>query len=132
MTTPRDLTKEFWTELAAKLPPSPTILDLGTHNLEEAELLIPHLANATWHGFEPNKDCFRYARDTIAKSLMKDHPCTINLTCAAIGREIGKTTLYLSSQKNGDPWTPSSSTHKPTHALEAYPWMAFEKEVAAV
>ena len=129
MNTSRDLTKEFWTELACKLPPEPTILDLGSHRLEEAELLIPHLVQPNWHGFELNRECFRYARETIAKHLVEEYKCAITMTCAAVGREVGSATLHLSSKKNGEPWTPSSSIRKPTHALEAYPWMAFETQV---
>ena len=127
MTPPRDLTPEFWVDLACKLNSSPVILDLGSHHLEEAELLIPHLVGATWHGFEPNLDCYRYANGTIASNLSKDHHCTIYMNCCAVGREVGVADLHLSSKKNGEPWTPSSSIRRPTHALEAYPWMAFEK-----
>jgi FkbM family methyltransferase len=125
----RDLTPEFWQQISTKLPARPTILDLGSHHLEEAELLVPHLKQAVWHGFEPNVDCFRYARDTIAPHLVDTYDCTISMTCAAVGREVGTATLYLSSKKNGEPWTPSSSIRKPAGALRGFPWMAFDKTV---
>lgn len=130
MTPIRDLTKEFWAEFAQRLNPHPVIIDLGSHHLEEAELLIPHLDNPTWHGFEPNIDCYQYANNVMASNLSKQHSCGIFMNCCAVGRDLGAATLYLSSKKNGEPWTPSSSIKKPTHALEAYPWMAFEKSVA--
>ena len=125
----RDLTPAFWVELAAKLNSYPIIVDLGSHHLEEAEALIPHLVHPEWHGFEPNLDCFRYAKQTIAPNLTRDHPCSINMSCLAVGREVGTATLHLSSKKTGEPWTPSSSIKTPTGALTGYPWMAFEKSV---
>jgi hypothetical protein len=39
----RDLTPEFWKEMAQRLPDRAVVLDLGAHHLEEAALLIPHL-----------------------------------------------------------------------------------------
>jgi len=129
MTDRRDMTPEFWREIATKLPAHPTILDLGSHHLEEAELLVPHLVEADWHGFEPNMDCRKFALEVIAPRLVGTYRCTISMPWAAVGREVGTATLHLSSKKNGEIWTPSSSIRKPTHALEAYPWMAFEKTV---
>jgi FkbM family methyltransferase len=122
----RDLTPEFWKEMAQRLPDRAVVLDLGAHHLEEAALLIPHLGRVVWHGFEPNPACWQLAVSSVSR-LQKRHDCSIQLTCAAIGRVQGTATLHLSSKKNGESWTPSSSTHKPKNALTFYPWMAFNR-----
>jgi FkbM family methyltransferase len=125
----RELGSKFWEELSRKMICDPLIFDLGSHHLEEAEQLVPHLIRPSWHGFEPNVDCYEYAVKHVASRLMKDHDCLIRVSNVAVGRNRGEADLYLSSKKNGDPWTPSSSTRKPKNALVFFPWMAFEKSV---
>jgi len=129
--TKRDLCPAFWQELSGKIAPDSLIFDLGTHHLEEAELLVPHLERAEWHGFEPNFECYRYSTEHVATRLMASHACSIVVTCAAVGRARGDIDFYLSSKKSGESWTPSSSTRKPKNALVYYPWMDF-KEVVRV
>jgi FkbM family methyltransferase len=124
---PRDLTPEFWRELAQQIPPDAVILDLGSHHLEEAQLLIPHLVRPRWHGFEANTSLCQYNRDFIIPILENAYDCTVRLTNIAIDRRVGEAKLHLSSKKNGESWTMSSSIRSPKKALTIYPWLAFER-----
>jgi hypothetical protein len=95
----RDLTLEFWMEISKLLPPSPVILDLGSHGMEEAQILLPMLAgHARWHGFEANPECCHNIRRTVLPRL--DRRATVVLNETAVSHSVGTATLYR-SKKSG-------------------------------
>ena len=121
----RDLTVEFWRELSRLLPPSPVIFDLGSHGMEEAQILLPILSGQVkWHGFEANPECCSNIRRNILPHL--DKRANVVLNEAAVSRSVGTATLYRSMKIDGQPWTPSSSIQKPKRATEQFPWMGFD------
>lgn len=122
----RDLTPEFWADLAKLIPRRNTVvLDVGAHLLEEAWHLLPHLEGASWHAFEPNPECFQACQAYIPRL----RPHEVHLTCSAVGASPGTTTLHLSARRDGGPWTASSSTRPPKNVLAAYPWLHFPKTI---
>jgi 2-O-methyltransferase len=121
----RELTPEFWRELGGKLPPRPVIVDLGAHGLEEAQQLLPHLRGATWWAIEADPALARHCLSMAAQ--MNQDGNVVRVENFAVASEDGDAVLYRSSMKSGDPWTPSSSTHRPAGVLSAYPWMDFKK-----
>jgi len=125
----RDLTLEFWMEISKLLPPSPVILDLGSHGMEEAQILLPMLAgHARWHGFEANPECCHNIRRTVLPRL--DRRATVVLNETAVSHSVGTATLYRSKKVDGQPWTPSSSIRKPQRATEYHPWMTFDEGIS--
>jgi FkbM family methyltransferase len=128
MTTPRDLTAEFWEDVSRLLPPSPVILDLGSHHLEEAQALIPLLSGRSqWHGFEANPQCCSLMRSTVLHRLAELADVTLNEV--AISQGTGSATLFRSEKTDGQPWTASSSIRPPKNALPCYPWMTFDNGI---
>jgi 2-O-methyltransferase len=126
----RDLTPDFWTDLAKLLRPAgAVVLDVGAHVLEEAQQLLPMLANAYWHAFEPNPECCQTCANNIVPYL-RTKCREIRLTCSAVGASAGQTDLYLSTKRSGEPWTASSSTRAPKTVLRAYPWLVFPKKIS--
>jgi FkbM family methyltransferase len=126
----RDLTRDFWIELATLLRPvGAMVLDVGAHLLEEAQQLLPMIADAYWHAFEPNPECYHTCSNSIVPYL-RPKCREIRLTCSAVGASPGQTDLYLSAKRSGEPWTASSSTRAPKNVLAAYPWLTFPKKIS--
>jgi len=124
----RDLTRDVWVELSKLLPPSPVIFDLGSHGMEEAQILLPMLTGRTrWHGFEANPECCTLLKRNVIPNLGKK--ADIVLSEAAVSHSVGSATLYRSRKINGQPWTPSSSIRKPQRATEYHPWMTFDEGI---
>jgi FkbM family methyltransferase len=130
MTTPRDLSPEskFWGDLSHLLPPSPVIIDLGAHLLEEASILLPRLINATWCSVEANPDLIRSCQDRSINYAQNGNSLQI-YNYAIAPKSGGTITLHRSKMKNGQSWTPSSSTHRPSGTLIYFPWMVFEDTI---
>lgn len=125
----RDLTPEFWADLAKLLPRrGAVVLDVGAHLLEEAQQLVPLLELPTWHAFEPNPECYRACLDQVVPYL-RPRAKELLLYCAAVGASAGEAQLHLSAKRDGQPWTASSSTRAPKNVLAAYPWLCFPKQV---
>ncbi len=126
MSERRNLTAEFWRELGHLLPPRAVVLDLGAHLLEEASQLLPHLEVARWIAVEADPaladTCRRLAPSLAPRGKM------IEIYNLAVARENGATTLYRSRKKDGQAWTASSSTKRPTGVLDGYPWLDFRPE----
>jgi FkbM family methyltransferase len=125
---PRDLNKAFWDDLSKMLPPSPVILDLGAHGMEEAQALIPLLTGQiVWHSFEANSECCANIRQCVLPALSAKANVVLNEV--AVSDTNGSADLFRSAKTNGGSWTPSSSIRKPKRATEYYPWMTFDKGI---
>jgi FkbM family methyltransferase len=125
---PRDFNADFWKALSLLLPPSPTILDLGSHHFEEAQALIPLLqGRPKWHGFEANPKCCETIRTLVLPRLSDLADVTINEV--AISQSIGSAMLFRSEKTDGQPWTASSSIREPKNAITCYPWMKFDQGI---
>lgn len=129
-TDPRDLSpsSEFWPYLASLLPPKPVILDLGAHLLEEASVLLHQLRDATWCSVEADPDLARSCLERASNYTVNGNVLRI-YNYAIAPTSGGSIALHRSKMRDGGPWTPSSSTHRPTGALQAFPWMAFEDAI---
>lgn len=125
---PRDLDGTFWHDLSELIPEThPVVLDLGAHQLEEACQLMPMLAHAIWHAFEPNPECWAHVERHVLPYL--GMLGEIHLHKAAVGAVPGTTLLYRSSKTDGGRWTASSSTKRPKGVLAAFPWMKFDNGI---
>jgi FkbM family methyltransferase len=62
-------------------------------------------------------------------SIMGGSAEHFTLSKTAVGATEGITRLYRSRKKTGEPWTASSSTHKPKNVLAAYPWLEFPDSI---
>lgn len=125
----RDLTPDFWVDLAKLLPKRGAIvLDVGAHQLEEAWQLIPLLEMPRWHAFEPNPACFQSCLNNVVPHL-RPMVQELVLLRTAIGATSGTTQLHLSAKRDGQPWTASSSTRAPKNVLAAYPWLCFPQQI---
>jgi len=123
----RDLTSDFWRDLALKLPASSVVVDVGSHLLEEARQLVPLLTRVSWTAFEPHVECHRHSL-AVASSLRAPGK-TIVVECSAVGDFDGDVTLYRSRKSDGGAWTASSSTRRPKNVLTSYPWLEFDQGV---
>lgn len=124
----RDLTPEFWRELADLLPVSPLVIDVGAHHLEEARLLLPYLRDAEWHAFEADPDLCRICVEYVVPALAGRYR-RLAVVPVAVSDEVGETDLYLSAKRGGEPWTASSSICSPKNVLTAYSWLHFPRRV---
>jgi 2-O-methyltransferase len=128
MTERRDLTIEFWRDVAAMLPASPVILDVGAHHLEEARLLLPYLRDAEWHAFEADPELCRVCVEYVVPALAGKYR-RLEVVPAAISDHVGEVDLHLSEKRSGEPWTASSSICAPKNVLSAYEWLHFPRRI---
>lgn len=107
------------------LSPSPAILEAGSYHGETAVAMVQRWPGATIYSFEPVPELFEIAKKNTSAWR------NIHLSELALSDKVGTAIFHLSAlEENPDASVGSGSLLEPSHHLEGFPFIKFDKTIA--